>query len=141
MNAKRIKWDMRTILLILLIAIIIIAIIFVVLNPPSGTITPLNIQEIIQNKDKYVDKNITVEGYYYISIDGPSLVTATTVSNPNPSIWLNLNESSLNIAKQAAGNLTVSSNQKYRIEGVLQKIESPLGASRYYMIVNNIKVI
>ena len=141
MNAKRIKWDMRTILLILLIAIIIIAIIFVVLNPPSGTITPLNIQEIIQNKDKYVDKNITVEGYYYISIDGPSLVTATTVSNPNPSIWLNLNESSLNIAKQAAGNLTVSSNQKYRIEGVLQKIESPWGASRYYMIVNNIKVI
>ena len=77
MNAKRRKWDMRTILLVLLIAIIIIAIIFVVLNPPNGTITPLNVQEIIQNKDKYVDKNITVEGYYYISINGPSLVTTT----------------------------------------------------------------
>jgi hypothetical protein len=140
MNAKRRKWDMRTILLVLIIAIIIIAIIFVVLNPPSSTITPLNVQEIIQNKDKYVDKNITVEGYYYISINGPSLVTATTVSNPNPRIWLNLNESSLNIAKQAAGNLTVSSNQKYRVEGVLQKIELPLGAN-YYMIVNSIKVI
>ncbi len=141
MNAKRRKWDMRTILIILIIAIIIIAIIFVVLNPPSGTITALNVQEIIQNKDKYVDKNITVEGYYYISIDGPSLVAATTVSDPNPNIWLNLNESSLNIAKQVAGNLTISSNQKYRVEGVLQKIESQLGGAYYYMIVNRIKVI
>ncbi|MCJ7572566.1 MAG: hypothetical protein MUO82_11960 [Candidatus Thermoplasmatota archaeon] len=140
MNAKR-KWDMRTILLVLIVAVIIIAIIFVVFSPPGkNVISPLNVQEIMQNKDSYIDKNITIEGYYYISIDGPSLISATTISNPTPSIWLNLDETSLNTAKQEAGNITVSSNLKYRVEGVLQKIESSLGTN-YFMKVNKIKAI
>ena len=140
MNAKR-KWNTRTIVLGLIIAVILIAVIFVVFSPPGENVTsPLNVQEIMQNKDSYVDKNITVEGYYYISIDGPSLISATTVSNPTPSIWLNLDESSLNSAKQAAGNITTSNNLKYRVEGVLQKVESQL-QTRYYMIVNRIKAI
>ena len=140
MNAKR-KWDRRTILLVLIIVVILIAVIFVVFSPPGEKVaSPLNVQEIMQNKDMYVDKNIVVEGYYYISIDGPSLVSATTVLNPTPSIWLKLDETSLNSAKQVAGNLTTSNNLKYRVEGVLQKVESPLG-SNYYMIVNKIKAI
>jgi len=139
MNAKR-KWDMRTILLGLIIAIIIIVVIFIVFTPPGKNVSsPKTIQEIMQNKEYYVGQNITVEGYYYISIDGPSFVSATTASNPNPSIWLNLDETSLNLAKQEA-NITVSSNHKYRVEGVLQKVESSLGTN-YYMIVNRIKEI
>ena len=140
MNAKR-KWDMRTILLGLIIVVIIIAVIFVVFSPPGKkVISPLNVQEIMQNKDSYVDKNITVEGYYYYSDDGPSLVSATTISNPTPSIWLNLDEASLNLAKQAAGNITTINNIKYRVEGILQKVESSLGTN-YYIIVNRIKAV
>ena len=140
MNAKR-KWDMRTILLVLIIAVVIIAVIFVVFSPPGENIpSTLNVQEIIQNKDSYFNKNIIVEGYYYYSVDGPSLVSATTISNPNPSIWLNLDKTSLNSAKQEAGNLTTSNNLKYRIEGVLQKDVSSMGTN-YYMIVNRIKAV
>ena len=140
MNAKR-KWDMRTILLVSIIVIIIVAIIFVVFSPPRKNVSsPLNVQEIMQNKENYVNKNIIVDGYYYISIDGPSLIPATTVSNPNPTILLKLDNTSFTLAKQAAGNITVSSNLKYRVEGVLQKVESPLGTN-YFMIVNRIKAI
>ena len=140
MNAKR-KWNTRTILLGLIIAVILIAVIFVIFTPPGeNTISTLNVQEIMQNKDNYIDKNIAVEGYYYISINGPSLVSATTVSNPNPVTWLKLEETSFNSAKQEAGNITVSSNLKYRVEGVFQKVESSLGTN-YYMIVNKIKEI
>jgi hypothetical protein len=124
MNAKR-KWDMRTILLVFIIAVIIIAVIYVIFFPPDGdnkNQTVLTVEELVQNSDKYVGKKITVEGFYHISIDGdPSLIPATTVSNPNPTILIILDENSLNEAKQVAGNITVSSNLKYRVVGVLQK--------------------
>jgi hypothetical protein len=99
--------------------------------------TVLTVEVLLQNKDNYVDKNITVEGYYYISIDGPSLISDTTVTNPNPDIWLNLDENSLNIIKKSAGDITIISNHKYHIEGVFKKIESPLGTN-YYMITTKI---
>lgn len=130
MNAKR-KWDMRTLLLVLIIAVIIIAVGFVVFLQPNGENngqTILTVEEIMQNKDKYVGKKVIVEGFYHISIDGqPSLIPATTVSDPNPTILVNLNVTSLNLAKQAAGNLTVSSNLKYRVVGVLEKISYLVG--------------
>ena len=130
MNAKR-KWDTRTILLVLIIALIIIAVVFVIFIQPGGennSQTVLTVEEIVQNRDNYVGKKVIVEGFYHISIDSqPSLIPATTVSDPNPTIWVNLNETSLNLAKQKAGNLTVSSNLKYRVAGVLEKISYPVG--------------
>ena len=143
MNAKR-KWDMRTILLGLIIAIIIIVIIVVVLFPPAGeddSQIVLTIEEIVQNSERHMGEKITVDGFYYISNDGPSLIPATTISNPNPTILIKLDETSLNSAKQA-DNLTVSSNLKYRIVGHLQKIPSPLpNTYDVYILVESIKAV
>ena len=141
MNAKR-KWDMRTILLVLIIAIIIIAVIFVVFSPPGKNVnSPLNVQEVWQNREGYIGERITVEGFYYLWNDGTStLITATTVSDPNPEIKIILDETSLNLAKQAAGNLTTSNNLKYRIVGVLQQIPLPVGFD-VKIIVESIKAV
>jgi len=96
-------------------------------NEENDNKTVLTVGELMQNIDSYIGKRITVEGYYYISINGPSLVSATTVSNPNPVTWLKLDETSFNSAKQEAGNITVSSNLKYRVVGFLEKIPLPIG--------------
>ena len=141
MNAKR-KWDMRTILLGLIIAIILIVIIVVVFFPPGGENTSqkvLTVEELVQNSDRYIGKKITIDGFYYISIDGPSLIPATTVSNPNPTILIKLDNSSLNSAKQKA-NLTVSSNLKYRVVGVLEKTPLPIGFD-VKILVESIKAV
>ena len=96
-------------------------------NEENDNKTVLTVGELVQNSDSYIGKRIIVEGYYYISINGPSLVSATTVSNPNPVTWLKLEETSFNSAKQEAGNITVSSNLKYRVVGFLEKIPLPIG--------------
>ena len=142
MNAKR-KWDMRTILLSLIIVIILIVIIVVVFLPPDEEGTNqiiLTVEELVQNSDNYIGKKITVDGFYYISIDSKaSLIPATTVSNPNPTILIKLDEASLNSAKQAA-NITVSSNLKYRVVGILQKIPLPIGFD-IKILVESIKAV
>jgi flagellar basal body-associated protein FliL len=129
MNAKR-KWDMKTILLGLIIAVIAIAVVFVIFTPSAEDAeeAPLKVtvQGISQNKGTYVGKRIVVEGFYYSALDDPCLIPATTVSNPNPTIWINLDEASLNLAKQAA-DITVSDNLKYRVVGVLEKVDLPIG--------------
>jgi flagellar basal body-associated protein FliL len=143
MNAKSRKWDMKTILLVLIIAVLTIAVIFVVFvpsNEKNTTPSALNVQELWQNRESYVGKNITVEGFYYLWGDGShSLIPATTDSNPNPTVKINLDESSLNLAKKAA-NITVSSNLKYRVVGVLQKGTSTI-APDFKIIVESIKAV
>ena len=82
-----------------------------------------------------------VEGFFYLSVEGrPSLVPATTVSNPNPTIWINLEEDSLNSAKQTA-NITTSSNLKYRVVGVFEEVTSQIGFSDYEIKVESIEEV
>jgi len=88
--------------------------------------TVLTIKELWQKRDSLVGENITVQGYYNLSVDGSRLLPETTVSNPNPTIWINLDETSLNSAIQSAG-ITVSSNLKYWVVGVLEKVTIPIG--------------
>lgn len=144
MNAKSRKWDIKTILLGLIIAVIIIAVVFVIFVPPSeegNTLDTLTVQELWQNRDTYVGERVAVEGFYYLSVDGsPSLVPATTVSNPNPSIWIDLNATSLNSVKQAA-NITISSNLKYRVVGVYEEITSEIGLSVFKIKVESIEAV
>jgi len=104
--------------------------------------TVLTVQEVYKNKDSYIDKNITVEGYFYISINGPCLISSpTTIASASATdIKINLDETSLNSAKQEAKNITISSNLKYRVVGILQKVQSSLGTN-YYMIVESIKAV
>ena len=97
------------------------------------------VEELWQKKDSYVGDRIAVEGFYYISNDGPSLVQATTVSNPNPTIWIILDETSLNSAKQAA-DITLISNLEYHVVGVLQEIPFPVG-SGFKFIVESIDAV
>ena len=115
----------------------------VIVNPLASekNTSPIvfTVEELWQKKDSYVGDRIAVEGFYYISNDGPSLVQATTVSNPNPTIWIILDETSLNSAKQAA-DITLISNLEYHVVGVLQEIPFPVG-SGFKFIVESIDAV
>jgi len=107
-------------------------------NEENNNQTVLTVEELVQNSDSYFGKKITVDGFYFISNDGPSLIPATTVLTPNPTTWIKLDETSLNSAKQKA-NITIASNLKYRVVGVLQQIPLPVGFD-IKIIVESIKV-
>ena len=95
-------------------------------NEENDNKTVLTVGELVQNSDSYIGERIIVEGYYYVSVDRPSLKPSPTIIATASDIWIKLDETSLNSAKQKA-NITVSSNLKYRVVGVLEKIPLPIG--------------
>jgi hypothetical protein len=88
--------------------------------------TVYSIKELWQKKDNLVGKNVTVQGYYNLSVDGPRLLPDTTDSEPNPTIWIWLDNTSFNSTIQSEG-ITVSSNLKYYAIGVLEKVTISIG--------------
>ena len=113
MSAKARKLDPRTVLYVLIIVLIIAAVVYIVTRPPGETF--YSPEEVLLNKDNLIDGTITVEGTYYISPDGPSLVSSTTGT---PTNWLLVDDSELDAT---APDLTV--NIKYRLKGVLKQVE------------------
>jgi hypothetical protein len=61
------KWkpDFRTILYIVIVVLVIIAVIYVVLGPKEESEKVLSPNQVLTNKNLYVNKNIIVEGIYY----------------------------------------------------------------------------
>jgi len=113
MSAKAKKLDFKTVLYILIIVLIIAAIVYVITRPPGETF--YSPEEVLLNKDDLVDDTITVEGEYFISPDGPSLVSSTTGT---PTNWLLVDDSELDAT---APDLT--EDVKYRLTGVLKQVE------------------
>jgi len=108
-------------------------------NEENDNKTVLTVGELVQNSDSYIGERITVEGYYYVSVDGPSLKPSPTTIASASDILIKLDNSSLNSAKQKA-NIAVSSNLKYRVAGVLEKIPLPIGFD-VKIIVESIKAV
>ena len=121
MSAKGKKWDTRTILYILVIFLIVVAIIYVVTLPPVDSEPVLSVQTVLANIDFYLNKNITVEGIYHESVDGPALRTPTT--DPNPNLFENL---PLNLEK-LDNTTTLIAESKYHLTGRLVTITSTGG--------------
>lgn len=138
MTAKRKKLDIdpKTAIYILIVVLIIVGVAYFVLNSSDESEDVLSVREVNLNKDKYIDKNIKVEGIYYS--EGDSLISAfTTIANPNPEDQLDLNLE--NIDNETLANLT--NNEKYIIEGKLTKVSEYQGAMIVELVVTDIKFV
>jgi len=115
MAAKTNKLSFKTLLTILIIVIIIAAVAAIVLLYDSKEI--FTVDQILDNKDKYLNEDeIIVEGYFYNSTDGPSLIKGTLESIPTR--WLRLNlEDVDNISR------VLVENTKYHLTGKLHEIQ------------------
>ena len=115
MAKKGMNLDFKTLITILIIVGIIAGVAYVVLTyeePPKV----YNIDQVFAKKASLMGEEIIVEGYYYTQIDGPSLISATFDSNPNPTTWLPLNiDNVLNATEKLV------ENSKYEITGILQE--------------------
>ena len=117
MAAKTNKLSFKTLLTILIIVLIIAAVAAIVLLYDSKEI--FNVYQILDNKEKYLNEDeIIVEGYFYNSTDGPSLIKGTLDSQPIPTRWLRLNlEDVDNISR------VLVENTKYHLTGKLHEIQ------------------
>jgi hypothetical protein len=124
MSAKGRKWDTRTILYILIILLIVVAAIYVVTLPPDNSEPVLSVQTVLANTDFYLNKNITVEGIYYVAGNDKYLAPPTNDANPNPDLnkCLLLNTENLD---NTTAPLTVKS--KYHVTGRLETVTATAG--------------
>jgi hypothetical protein len=118
MSAKGRKWDTRTILYVLIALLIVVAVIYVVTLPPDNSEPVLSLQTVLANTDFYLNKNITVEGIYYVEGNDEYLAPPTNDANPTPTLddLLPLNTGNLN-------NTTIMiQKSKYHVKGRLETV-------------------
>ena len=100
---------------------IVVAIIYAVTLPPDESEPVLSVHTVLANIDFYLNKNITVEGIYHESVDGPALRTPTTDANPNLFENLPLDLENLD-------NTTILIQEsKYHLTGRLETVTSTGG--------------
>ena len=88
MSAKRSRFDTRTILIVVLVLIIIAAayILFTSLPPAEEDKTP---EEVLRNKDKYLNGgSIVVKGYFIYDAGHPSVVSTLSNTEGRSVLWL-----------------------------------------------------
>jgi len=92
MAAKGKKFETRTLLVILFVLIIIVAAYMVVTNLPEeeNFYSP---DEVLRNKDSYLNKTIVVKGFY--DIDGDEAVVVSTMDTTEGRTTLGLDFSNL----------------------------------------------
>jgi hypothetical protein len=119
MSAKRRKLETRTIIYILIILIIIMAVVYVVTLPPDDSEPVLSVQTVLANADSgiYDNKIIIVEGIYDESAGGPALTPPTNDANPNPTQFLYLDLTGIDLE-----NNTMIERDKYQVTGELQTV-------------------
>ena len=123
MSAKKKRFDTRTILIVLFVIVVIAAGYIVITNLPAEEeyLTP---EEVLRNKDNYLNETIIVKGLY--DLDGGKDVVVSTMSTVNGRAPLEIDlegfsENETDILK--TGN-------KYKFTGVLKlNEEDQLGVS------------
>jgi len=126
----RFKIEWRTFLTIVVLILIIIGIGYHLLTPSNET-RVLTVDEILTNTKIYLNKVVTVEGLYYISPDGPSVIKPSVATNPEG--WLNLD---LTQIENATANVIV--DHKYWFTGVLKEVETASPTAMAVLVVTKI---
>ena len=121
-DRRRNLWNKN--IIIVLLALVIIATAYVLISSsPDDSVLVYSVEEIVENSDKYLNKNITVEGYYYNKgTEGEGVITSLIIESGSSLInykRLPINHSSV--------NMSLVSEVKYRFTGVLTLDESSLG--------------
>jgi hypothetical protein len=113
MTAKKLNFDMRTILIILIIACIAIAVVYLILSPSEESENVISVEELRLNKEYYEGKTVTVSGIYRIQEgDRDTLNPPTTDSDPNSEDYIYLDLSNINLTENPA-----IQGDKYNVKG------------------------
>ena len=125
------KWkpDFRTILYILIIILVVIAVVYFVLSPKEESEKVLSPNQVLTNKNFYVNKNIVVEGIYYSEYDSVGL--PITDVELEPTNLLNLDLETHNISD-------VFDENKYRFTGKLEWVNTNIDV---ILIVSDIEQV
>ena len=125
--------------LIVIIAVIIVASAYLIFsNPLNETIKIRTVNDIIDNIEEYIGKNVAVEGYYYHESrpEGEGVIYSSIVEEGQSSIGtyptLPVNHSSVNIS--------LADKVKYRFTGQITLDESIPGYA-YIIIAEKIEPV
>ena len=129
MSAKGRKWDTRTVLYILIVLLIVVAVIYVVTLPPDNSPPVLSVQTVLANTDFYLNKNITVEGIYYVEGNVGYLAPPTNDASPTPKL------NDLLPLNTETNNITMIVKSKYHVTGRLETLTATGG------IINGIVLV
>lgn len=121
-DRRRNLWNKN--IIIVLLALVIIATAYVLISSsPDDSVLVYSVEEIVENSDKYLNKNITVDGYYYNEgTEGEGVITSLIIE-PGSSL-INYKQLPVN---HSSVNMSLASEIKYRFTGVLTLDESSLG--------------
>jgi hypothetical protein len=130
MTAKRRKWDMRTIIYILIAAMLVLSVVYVVLLPSTPQPKIFTVREILDNSGNYINDSIIVEGTYYSTYEGLGPPTLDDQVTPG----VNLLDLDLE-----TNNISLNDGTKYRVTGVLREIDSPQPGSVVQLVAESAK--
>jgi len=117
MSTKDTRQNLRNILLVALIAIVIVVAAYTFISNAPETIDVLSVDEVMENYDAYLDKIITVEGYYYHENNpaGQGVITLALIQSGQSST-VTINRLPVNYS---AVNVSLAEEVKYRFVGTL----------------------
>jgi len=116
------RWNLRNVGTVLLVVLIIIAAYILVSSSPDDSLVIYSPDDIMENVDKYLGKDITVKGYYYNEGEGTGFITSRTIDPYLPVQRLPVNHSNVNISSLPKGML--DEEVRYLFTGVLILDES-----------------
>ncbi len=135
MAKKGRKLEIRTVLIVFFIILIIAAGYIVVTNMPAEEefLTP---EEILTNKDTYLNgQTITVKGYYIFEGDYPAVVSVLTTAEGRTSLILNFD----NLIENETDILRTEA--KFKFTGVLTLDENDPTGLGVIFVVEKIEVV
>jgi hypothetical protein len=111
------RFDNRTILIILLVILIIAAAFIIISNLPAEE-DFLSPEEILRNKEAYLDKTISVKGFYDIDGDEDVVVSTMDTTEGRSALKLDLSgfENNETDVLRAGNKFTFTGLLKYEIE-------------------------
>lgn len=123
MSPRDRRWNLRNVGTVLLVVVIIIAAYILVSSSPDDSLVIYSPDDIMENVDKYLGKDITVKGYYYNEgIEGKGFITSRTIDPYLPVQQLPVNHSNVNISSLPKGVL--DEEVRYLFTGILTLDES-----------------
>ena len=125
------KYDTRTILIVIFVILVIVAAYIVISNlpPEEDYISP---EEVLRNKEAYLDKTISVKGFY--DIDGDEDIVVSTMDTTTGREQLKLDFSGLKNNETDV----LKTGVKFTFTGVLTYENVNIPISDVILIVNKI---
>lgn len=135
------RWNLRNIGTVLLVVVIIIAAYILVSSSPDDSLVIYSPDDIMENVDKYLGKNIIVKGYYYNEgIEGKGFITSRTIDPYLPVQRLPVNHSNVNISSLPKGVL--DEEVKYLFTEILTLDESsPLDEIAVILVAEKVELV